>query len=86
MSVKTAAAMAISVLACGCASTATPAKNADAKLPVTLSSQDAGIQGLRPINDSTIPSNECGMVLWTLEASRPAAVFRFITGKQASHT
>jgi len=33
------------------------------------------------IPDPALPKGECGMILWTLQAERPAAVFRLIAGK-----
>jgi hypothetical protein len=35
------------------------------------------------IADAALPKGECGMILWTLEAERPAPVFRLIVGKGA---
>ncbi|MCB2114542.1 MAG: hypothetical protein KDD85_13495 [Parvularculaceae bacterium] len=35
------------------------------------------------IEDSSLPRGECGMILWTLEADRPAPIFRLIAGKGA---
>ncbi len=31
--------------------------------------------------DSALPKGDCGMVLWTLEAERPAPIFRLIANK-----
>lgn len=50
---------------------------------VDLGGDAAGAQGLRPIESASLPANSCGMVLWTLEGSRPSAVFQFVSGKQA---
>lgn len=69
-------------LMCACASTRAPKAGAEAA-PLDLASAGAASQGLRPIGDARIPSGECGMVLWTLEDARPAAVFRFLSGKEA---
>lgn len=38
-------------------------------------------QTLGALQESSIPEKSCGMVLWTLEAQRPVAVFRFIVGE-----
>jgi len=35
---------------------------------------------LRALPESTIPKKECGMILWTLDAQRPVAVFRYLAG------
>lgn len=49
---------------------------------VDLAGDEAGVQGLRPLDDSALPGKSCGMILWTLEGNRPAAVFRFVSGKE----
>ena len=64
-----------------CASTTTA--GGDSSTPLDLASATVASQGLRPIGDARIPSNQCGMVLWTLEGARPAAVFQFVAGKEA---
>ena len=51
--------------------------------PLDLASSDFASQGLRAVSDGRIPSKECGMVLWSLEGTRPAAVFQFVSGKNA---
>ena len=35
------------------------------------------------IPDASLPKGECGMILWTLEADKPAPVLRLIAGKAA---
>jgi hypothetical protein len=50
--------------------------------PLSLGSEN-GAAGLRPLQEASLPSGECGMILWTLEGARPSAIFRFISGKQA---
>lgn len=50
---------------------------------IDLASDAAGAQGLRPLSDAALPDKSCGMILWTLEGVRPAAVFRFVSGKEA---
>lgn len=39
---------------------------------------------LTPIADSRLPEGKCGMILWTLEQDRPAAVFRYVSEGNAS--
>ena len=50
--------------------------------PLSLGSEN-GAAGLRPLQEASLPAGECGMILWTLEGARPAAIFRFVSGKQA---
>ncbi|MEM9495948.1 MAG: hypothetical protein AAGA09_08080 [Pseudomonadota bacterium] len=38
---------------------------------------------LTPLANAALPEKSCGMILWTLEARRPAPVFRFIVGEAA---
>lgn len=38
---------------------------------------------LGPLPEAAIPEKKCGMVLWTLEGTRPAAIFRFISDNVA---
>jgi hypothetical protein len=35
------------------------------------------------LTDGALPKGECGMILWTLESDRPAAVFRYVASKRA---
>lgn len=46
---------------------------------ITLASEDGRTLGSLP--DASLPEKSCGMVLWTLENSKPAAVFRFVSGE-----
>ncbi|MCK5748940.1 MAG: hypothetical protein KAH44_22185 [Oricola sp.] len=78
---KTIFALSAFYLLGACASAGAP--KAESAASLDLASAGVAAQGLRPIGDAQIPSGECGMVLWTLEGARPAAVFRFISGKQA---
>lgn len=78
---KTIAMLAAVSLAGACAST-TAAGDGDAA-PLDLANTNIATEGLRPIGDAKIPAGECGMVLWTLEGARPAAVFQFVSGKAA---
>lgn len=79
------ASCALFALAGACATTAsgTKARQAETDAGVDLASEAAGAQGLRPIADAKLPDKSCGMVLWTLEGRRPAAVFRFVSGDEA---
>ncbi|WP_428409177.1 hypothetical protein [Hyphococcus sp.] len=79
--------LAIGVLAAllgACATTGTQSgSRSDNNAAVDLASEAAGAQGLRPLTDAALPGKACGMVLWTLEGARPAAVFRFVSDKKA---
>lgn len=77
---KAIAMLAAMSLAGACASTKTAGGEAP---PLDLASANTALQGLRPIGEAKIPSSQCGMVLWTLEGARPAAVFQFVSGKEA---
>ena len=44
---------------------------------------EAGTLGLSQLPDARIPSGECGMILWTLDGSRPSAVFQYVSEKSA---
>ncbi len=50
--------------------------------PAPSSTVETGLS-LGELADSAIPRGECGMILWTLESDRPAAVFRYVSGKNA---
>ncbi len=39
-----------------------------------------GDQTLGALQQASIPDKSCGMILWTLEAQRPSAIFRFVVG------
>jgi len=68
----------------GCATMGGKApKAAQATGPVDFANADEKYVRLGAISDASIPEKQCGMVLWTLEGSRPAAVFRFISGDKA---
>lgn len=66
-----------------CASGAGKARSSDAPATVDLASSESGVKGLQPIGDAQLPAKECGMMLWTLEGNRPAAVFQYVAGKNA---
>lgn len=81
-------ALSVMVLA-GCATT-TPKTGSQTKAsdqrvagPLSLADDDVVTNGFGALADASLPAKECGMVLWTLEGSRPAAVFRYVTGKDA---
>lgn len=38
---------------------------------------------LGALANARIPDKSCGMILWTLEAQRPSAVFRYVAGENA---
>ena len=40
-------------------------------------------QTLGPLPQAFIPSEACGMLLWTVSAQRPIPVFRFVSGETA---
>ncbi|MEX6634222.1 polysaccharide deacetylase family protein [Hyphococcus lacteus] len=81
-------ALSMMVLA-GCATTTSDAnrqtKVSDQRkaVPLSLADDDAASDGFGALADASLPAKECGMVLWTLEGNRPAAVFRYVTGKDA---
>ena len=85
MKAVTLASCALFALLGACATTGTgsKARQAETGPGVDLASEAAGAQGLRPIADAKLPDKSCGMVLWTLEGRRPAAVFRFVSGDEA---
>lgn len=67
-----------------CATNTAPEQtNIDDNTPISLAGTQSDRQGLQPLSNAALPESECGMVLWTLEGNRPAAVFQFISGKQA---
>lgn len=81
---NTIAILAVLAMTGACASTgATTANESATATPLDLTSNDVAAQGLLPVGDAKIPSSECGMVLWSLEGARPAAVFQFVSGKEA---
>ena len=68
-------------LLAGCATTISgaPAKPAQA---AALPPEEGGL-ALGALAEPGLPKGECGMVLWTLEESRPAPILRYIAGKSA---
>ncbi|WP_425408610.1 hypothetical protein [Hyphococcus sp.] len=38
---------------------------------------------IMPLPEAVLPEKKCGMVLWTLEGRRPAAIFRFVSDERA---
>ena len=68
---------AIALLA-GCAAKPAPAVSTAAAPPSA-----AAAVALGPLANASLPAGECGMILWTLDESRPAPVFRYIAGKNA---
>lgn len=67
----------------GCANTQTPSTSA----PPTASSAsgidlEANGATLGSLPEAAIPTEACGMILWTLNAQRPTPVFRFISGER----
>ena len=50
----------------------------DESEPLTLANGD---QTLGALQQANIPEKSCGMILWTLEAQRPSAIFRFVVGE-----
>ncbi len=81
MTMRILAAIPMLALTCACASSG-PKAAADAA-PVDFARADGADIGLRPIPNAALPSGACGMVMWTLEGNRPAAIFQFISGKKA---
>ncbi len=75
------AVTAAAFLLAGCAATPGPAPKT-AAVPSAPLSAEAGV-ALGPLANASLPSGECGMILWTLDESRPAPVFRYIAGKNA---
>ena len=49
--------------------------------PTPVFSLQGSDQTLGALQDASIPDDSCGMILWTLEAQRPSAVFRFVVGE-----
>ncbi len=83
MNIRIVAALPVFEILGACTSNSRVAGDIDAAAPVNLASENAGMRGLQPLSDAALPASECGMILWTLEGSRPAAVFRFVSGKVA---
>ncbi len=59
-------------------SSASGALESEEPVAATLAESD---QALGALQQANIPEKSCGMILWTLEAQRPAAIFRFIVGE-----
>lgn len=79
-------AAACLLLLAGCATADNSARQSQPAIsdgPLSLASMDGAVGGLRPLQEASLPAGECGMILWTLEGARPAAIFRFVSGKQA---
>ncbi|MCA8890119.1 MAG: hypothetical protein KDA46_14890 [Parvularculaceae bacterium] len=74
---------ALGFLALGaCASSPDRGVDVTQAAPETAQGGETDIS-LGELADSAIPRGECGMILWTLEADRPTAVFRYTSGKKA---
>ena len=67
------------LLLAGCATKPAPAPAAATAAPPSAEAAVA----LGPLANASLPAGECGMILWTLDESRPAPVFRYIAGKSA---
>lgn len=50
-----------------------------AEVPLSLR-PDASTISLTALSDGNLPRGKCGMVLWTLDASRPVPVLRYVAG------
>lgn len=74
-----AVALAMALSACSSSGSRT---NKGAPAETVIGSGDgAGSLSIGSLADAAIPAGECGMILWTLEAQQPAAVFRMVSGK-----
>ena len=71
------------VLTAACATSGGDTNVAQTDAPLDLANDKSGALALQPVASAALPANECGMVLWTLEGNRPAAVFQFVAGKEA---
>ncbi len=78
-----ASAVAVMLGACATMGSSNERRSNNEAAAVDLASEAAGVQGLRPLANAALPDKSCGMVLWTLEGVRPAAVFRYVSGKKA---
>lgn len=81
LSMSAVALVAIS----GCATVQQSPSRSDAAAPVETVNASASLedgQTLGALPQATIPTEECGMILWTVSSQRPTPVFRFISGKQ----
>jgi len=67
---------------CGCASLPLNAAGTDSSSPST-SVADADQMNLGALKNAELPKGECGMILWTLDANRPAPVLRYLSGGDA---
>lgn len=78
------AAMFCLIAAMGCANMQTASSPSTA--PATPAAADVGLEAsgatLGSLPEAAIPSEACGMILWTLNAQRPTPVFRFISGER----
>ena len=77
-----AACALVAAGAVGCASTSGAETAANA---AALANGSAGASDivLTPISEPSLPLGKCGLILWTLEAEQPSAVFRMIAGENA---
>ena len=60
----------------------TGGSKAPASQPLAVA-EAGGEYVLTRIANSELPSGKCGMILWTLEADRPAPVFQYLSGEDA---
>ncbi len=72
--------LALGMLVAGCTTIGTEPTPSEAE-SVTGALDPERKMILTAIEKPQIPEGECGMVLWTLDAERPMAVFRFVSGK-----
>lgn len=81
----------ISLAIAGC-QTLSSSETAEAEPSISLSSEIQSEPGsavipvidrLDPLIDSKLPDRKCGMILWTLDAQRPTAIFRYISDENA---
>ena len=70
------AIVSMSVAGCETMSSSSPSPRTETDPPIEISDDKA----LTALADASLPEKSCGMVLWTLDARRPAPVFRFVVG------
>ena len=80
MIIRRAAAFAAFLTAAACA---TPPGGTTASTAPERAPPETAVV-LQALSSPSLPSGECGMILWTLDDTRPAPVFRYVAGKKGT--
>ena len=76
-------ALGFASLVSGCLATSGGGVGSEPAGPALTSAQADGSFSLTAIDDAALPAGKCGMILWTLDASSPKAIMRYVSDQAA---